>query len=151
MTQPLFNPNDSLTGRDGGPYLDLEEARVAEIRRAAVENREPSDTFTATAGIPLVTAQELAVTATINNVPSQELSGGPVDTMVQGAVDDKDVLLQPSGERDVKALKATEDKGNTVDPTVDGGESLSDLGKETPAPKKTTTPATVPANKTEVK
>lgn len=150
MTQPLFNPNDSLTGRDGGPYLDLEEARVAEIRRAAVENREPSDTFTATAGIPLVTAQELAVTATINNVPSQELSGGPVDTMVQGAVDDKDVLLQPSGERDVKALKATEDKGNTVDPTVDGGESLSDLGKETPAPKKTTTSATS-ANKTEVK
>jgi len=150
MTQPLFNPNDSLTGRDGGPYLDLEEARVAEIRRAAVENREPSDTFTATAGIPLVAAQELAVTATINNVPSQELSGGPVDTMVQGAVDDKDVLLQPSGERDVKALKATEDKGNTVDPTVDGGESLSDLGKETPAPKKTTTSATS-ANKTEVK
>jgi len=150
MTQPLFNPNDSLTGRDGGPYLDLEEARVAEIRRAAVENREPSDTFTATAGIPLVTAQELAVTATINNVPSQELSGDPVDTMVQGAVDDKDVLLQPSGERDVKALKATEDKGNTVDPTVDGGESLSDLGKETPAPKKTTTSATS-ANKTEVK
>lgn len=150
MTQPLFNPNDSLTGRDGGPYLDLEEARVAEIRRAAVENREPSDTFTATAGIPLVTAQELAVTATINNVPSQELSGGPVDLMVQGAVDDKDVLLQPSGERDVKALKATEDKGNTVDPTVDGGESLSDLGKETPAPKKTTTSATS-ANKTEVK
>jgi len=150
MTQPLFNPNDSLTGRDGGPYLDLEEARVAEIRRAAVENREPSDTFTATAGIPLVTAQELAVTATINNVPSQELSGGPVDTMVQGAVDDKDVLLQPSGERDLEALKA-EDKGNTVDPTVDGDESLSDLGKETPAPKKTTTPATVPANKIEVK
>lgn len=150
MTQPLFNPNDSLTGRDGGPYLDLEEARVAEIRRAAVENREPSDTFTATAGIPLVTAQELAVTATINNVPSQELSGDPVDTMVQGAVDDKDVLLQPSGERDVKALKATEDKGNTVDPTVDGGESLSNLGKETPAPKKTTTSATS-ANKTEVK
>jgi hypothetical protein len=70
--------------------------------------------------------------------------------MVQGAVDDKDVLLQPSGERDVKALKATEDKGNTVDPTVDGGESLSDLGKETPAPKKTTTSATS-ANKTEVK
>lgn len=150
MTQPLFNPNDSLTGRDGGPYLDLEEARVAEIRRAAVENREPSDTFTATAGIPLVTAQELAVIATINNVPSQELSGGPVDTMVQGAVDDKDVLLQPSGERDLEALKATEDKGNTVDPTVDGGESLSDLGKETPAPKKTTTSATS-ANKTEVK
>lgn len=150
MTQPLFNPNDSLTGRDGGPYLDLEEARVAEIRRAAVENREPSDTFTATAGIPLVTAQELAVTATINNVPSQELSGGPVDLMVQGAVDDKDVLLQPSGERDLEALKATEDKGNTVDPTVDGGESLSDLGKETPAPKKTTTSATS-ANKIEVK
>ena len=150
MTQPLFNPNDILTGRDGGPYLDLEEARVAEIRRAAVENREPSDTFTATAGIPLVTASELAVTATINNIPSQGVSSGPVDTMVQGAVDDKDVLLQPSGERDVKALKATEDKGNTVDPTVDGGESLSDLGKETPAPKKTTTSATS-ANKTEVK
>lgn len=152
MTQPLFNPNDSLTGRDGGPYLDEEEARVAEERRAVIEKREPEEKPAATAGIPLVTASELAVTATINNIPSQGVSSGPLDLMVQGAVDDKDVLLEARGERDLDALQATEDEGNTVDPTEVGGESLSNLGKEETLPKTTgtrATPSTV--KKTEVK
>lgn len=37
----LYNVNDGLTGRDGGPYLDEVEAREAEIRRAQREGRKP--------------------------------------------------------------------------------------------------------------
>ena len=148
MTQQLFNPNDSITGRDGGPYLDEEEAREAEIRRARVEGREPDlEKPPATAGIPLVTSSELLSTATINNIPSQDGVVGASDLLIKGAVDDPNVLLQPRGERDVEALRDAdpidEDLINegTVDPTVDGGESLSDLGKEPTTDTKTTTKA----------
>lgn len=40
MTE-LFNANAGLSGRDGGPYLDDVQRQEAEIRRAAVEGREP--------------------------------------------------------------------------------------------------------------
>jgi len=141
MTQQLFNLNDSITGRDGGPYLDEEEAREAEIRRARIEGREPDlEKPPATAGIPLVTSSELLSTTTINNIPSQDGVVGASDLLVKGAVDDPNVLLQPRGERDIEALRDEDliDK-NIVDPTVDGGESLSDLGKEPTTETKTTT------------
>jgi hypothetical protein len=71
-TKNLFNPHDGLTGRDGGPYLDQEERRLAEIRRAAVEDREPDfDNAPATAGTPLVTAGQLVAMANPNSNPSQ--------------------------------------------------------------------------------
>lgn len=134
MTQQLFNPNDSITGRDGGPYLDEEEARVAEERRARIEGRKPNfDNPPATAGIPLVTSAELLSTATINNIPSQDGFIGASDLLVKGAVEDDAVLLKPSGERDIEALQSENLEG-TVDPREDGGESLSDFGKETPKP-----------------
>lgn len=69
--QKLYNPNDNITGRDGGPYLDLEEARLAEERRAVVEGRKPGKDLVAPAGIPLVTGAQLLPTASVNNLPSQ--------------------------------------------------------------------------------
>lgn len=88
---PLFNPNDNVTGRDGGPYLDEVEARNAEARRAVVEDREPDfDSPPATAGIPLVTAGRQAQTVGVNNLPSQshnyDLSNAD---LVQGRADDE--------------------------------------------------------------
>jgi len=129
MTQQLFNPNDSITGRDGGPYLDEEEAREAEIRRARVEGREPDlEKPPVTAGIPLVTSSELLSTATINNIPSQDGVVGASDLLIKGAVENPDVLLQPRGEKDIDAL--ADNNTGAVDPTENDGESLSNLGKE---------------------
>lgn len=72
-TKNLFNPHQGLTGRDGGPYLDEEERRLAEIRRAAVEDRKPDlDNAPAVAGTPLVTAGQLVAMANPTSVPSQE-------------------------------------------------------------------------------
>jgi hypothetical protein len=68
----LYNPHEGITGRDGGPYLDREEARLAEIRRAEIEGREPNlDNPPATAGIPLVTAGQLVGMTGANSNPSQ--------------------------------------------------------------------------------
>lgn len=35
----VYNPNDGITGRDGGPYLDIEEAKAREARSAEREGR----------------------------------------------------------------------------------------------------------------
>lgn len=75
--QRLYNPNDNITGRDGGPYLDIEEAKAAERRRAEVEGREPDfEDMPATAGIPLVPGPTLLATASVNNLPSQSARFG---------------------------------------------------------------------------
>lgn len=69
----LYNVLDGVAGRDGGPYLDQVEAREAEIRRAAIEGREPDlENPPATAGQPLVTSEQLIAHSGANNVPSQE-------------------------------------------------------------------------------
>lgn len=39
----FYNAQDGLKARDGGPYLDHENRKVAEIRRAQQEQREPVD------------------------------------------------------------------------------------------------------------
>jgi len=69
----LYNPHDGLTGRDGGPYADQEERRLAEIIRAQKEDREPDfDNAPATAGTPLVTAATLVNIANPASNPSQQ-------------------------------------------------------------------------------
>ena len=69
----LYNPHEGLTGRDGGPYLDLEEAKAAETRRAQVEGRKPDYSKPgSSAGIPLVTAPALVNASERLNVPSRD-------------------------------------------------------------------------------
>lgn len=71
----LYIAADGLTGRGGGPYLDQEERRVAEERRAVIEGREPDlDHPSATAGTVLVNASQLVDTAPVN-VPSSTGEG----------------------------------------------------------------------------
>lgn len=74
MGQTLYNSNDGLTGRDGGPYLDIEEAKAAEVRRAAVEGREPDfSNMASSSGIQLNTAAQMLSTVTVNR-PSGDVS-----------------------------------------------------------------------------
>ena len=99
----LFNPHNGLTGRDGGPYLDEEERRLAEIRRAAVEDREPDfDNTPASAGTPLVTAGELVAMANPASIPSQQQVSANADPLVVGVsslVESDDNLLEKFSER----------------------------------------------------
>lgn len=71
-TVPLFNPNDGVTGRDGGPYLDNVEQHLAESRRAVAEKRDPDfEKLLATAGVPLVTGAQLVNQGQTTSLPSQ--------------------------------------------------------------------------------
>lgn len=60
MTTELYNPNDGLHGRDGGPYLDQVQREQAEVVIARREGREPDfENLPLTPGTPLVTADYL--------------------------------------------------------------------------------------------
>lgn len=98
-TKSLYNPHDGLTGRDGGPYLDQEEARLAEILRAKVEGREPDfKNPAATAGTPLVTATELVQMANPQSTPSQ-FGSDPYAKALDALTKDKDFPVEAHSKR----------------------------------------------------
>lgn len=121
-TKNLYNPHQGLTGRDGGPYLDEEEARLAEIRRAKVEGREPDlDNPPATAGIPLVTAGQLVSQALgVNSNPSQA-SYDPGAHAVELLAKNESFPVNPHSSRELTqdekdALKAESENPVTSNP-----------------------------------
>lgn len=109
MGQPLYNANDGVTGRDGGPYLDEIEAREAEKRRAIVEGREPDlDNPPATAGIQLNTAAQMIYGPGPVLHPSQEhMQYNHAAVGFQAAADNDEILLT---QRSEVPDAATEDK-----------------------------------------
>jgi hypothetical protein len=101
-TVPLFNANDRLTGRDGGPYMDLEQAKQQEVNRAKVEGREPDlENPPAFAGIQLNTAGQQEATIGVSGIHSQESRNvtNP-DVTFKGSVESEDTLLKPFSERE---------------------------------------------------
>ena len=111
----LFNANDGLTGRDGGPYLDLEEAREAEIRRARVENRKPDlENPPASAGIVLLTGKQVVSNLGVNNLPSQDDSYTAEDKALRAVADDKDNNLRVYGEVDLSDQVDNVGEGETM-------------------------------------
>jgi hypothetical protein len=83
--EPMYNPNDGLHGRTGGPYLDELELREGEIRRATAEGREPDfNNMSSVAGVRLVTAGQLASANVVTTVavPS-ESNVDAVEEMIQ--------------------------------------------------------------------
>lgn len=137
--QKLYNPNDGLTGRDGGPYLDEVQAVQAEERRAKIEGRKPGDP-SGIAGIPLITAAQLRVADEVNNNPSQTFGevGVDEDSQVDALVKSDKNLLQPFSERDLDALLKEEA------PKVD--ENL-DATVAKPKPRRAPAKKAVPAKK----
>lgn len=92
---PLYNPNDGLTGRNGGPYLDEEQARTDEVRRARIEGREPDlDNPAANAGIQLSTAAQMLASLNVANNPSmQAAQADALDKAYRTSFGDRDDLL----------------------------------------------------------
>lgn len=157
----LYNPHDGLTGRDGGPYLDQEERRLAEIRRAAIEGREPDfEQAPATAGTPLVTASELVAMANPASIPSQAAYDPAADSIERLAKDEtfpvNAFATREKTQEEVDAEKAAESGddhlSNPANPTTasvdvaDESEILS--GLEVPTSTENVTADTAPAKKT---
>ena len=59
-TVKVYNPNDGITGRDGGPYHDIEEAKAREARSAQRESRTVNKNATPRGiGIPEKTERDI--------------------------------------------------------------------------------------------
>lgn len=92
----LWNVNEGITGRDGGPYLDEEQARAAEEIRARIEKREPNhDEIQPYAGIMLVPAATLINTETVNSNPSMEGSTALAKALADSAFGSQPVATVP--------------------------------------------------------
>lgn len=114
-TKNLYNPHAGVTGRDGGPYLDQEERRLAEIRRAAVEDREPDfDNAPAVAGTPLVTAGQLVNMANPTSNPSQ-FNADPYALAVDTLAKDESFPVDAFSQRPVTDDEKNADR-DVVDP-----------------------------------
>lgn len=110
----LYNANDGLTGRGGGPYLDQEEDILAEERRARIEGRKPDlKNPPASAGTVLVTAGQLLANAGVNNLPSvQNATAGGEEAAVKALADSDDTALKARGKVPTGAF---EPLGDSVD------------------------------------
>ena len=111
QTVTLFNANDSVTGRDGGPYLDVVQAQADEVNRARVEKREPNlDNPPPNAGIQLNNAAQQLATADVNNLPSQAAPNGPEFGWLNDAHKDQDKALSAVVELEFHEEEVPEDE-----------------------------------------
>ncbi len=169
----LYNPHNGLTGRDGGPYLDQEERRLAEIVRAGKEDREPDfENAPATAGTPLVSSSVLVGMANPASNPSQSNTVDAMTNAVDLLADNEKFPATPHSHREkteeeVEAQRLAESNDphdNPANPTViskdsaDVSEQTKELAKQDeptseskPAAKKTTTAKKTAAKKSTTK
>lgn len=151
---PLYNPNDGLTGRDGGPYLDEVQAQQDEIRRARVEGREPDlDNPGANAGIQLATAGQMLATLTVSSNPSRENARtAAVDKMYADAHKEvttvvSDEVPDTSNQKTAQDIEAEDEDLNPNDPNAsversnDEGAVTEDSAKDNDKPAEHKTPA----------
>lgn len=107
--QALYNANDGLTGRSGGPYLDQKEMEDAEVLRAKAEGRKPDlDNPPASAGVLLVTGSWLLANHGVNNLPSESTAGVNGEVAVKALADDKNTNLK------VHSFRAVREDGTDV-------------------------------------
>lgn len=128
-TVPLYNVNDGLGGRNGGPYLDEELHRRATMDAARREGREfkEEDLLNGSPAIQLVTPQQLINAHRDASPSSVEITASPV-----GEVSLPQVVTEVDTPNDNEKAKA-ENKS----PAKASGT------KRTPKPKPTVTKPTV--------
>lgn len=127
MGEPLYNPNDRLTGRDGGPYLDIVQAQADEVIRAKREGREPDlENPPANAGIPLSTAAQLLRTVDVNQPSAFHETHDTARLMFEAADKSDKSLMHKMDERpDQKEIDKAVAKAKRAE------ESAKDEDKET--------------------
>lgn len=129
----FYNAQDGLKGRDGGPYLDHENRKAAEVRRAQQEQREPDDLngpLPADAGTLLVTAAQIVDNSYTSN-PSMAVRPGFEIVLTDDVLGSADFNPQTdeAGFADpISVLPVdfsdTADDDNVVDQTVNGNPSV---------------------------
>lgn len=135
----FYNAQDGLKARDGGPYLDHENRKVAEIRRAQQEGREPVDLngpLPADVGTTLVVAGLVQDNSNYSN-PSMATRPGfeiVLTDDVMGSTEFNPQTDQAGFADPISVLPVdtsdTPDDSNVVDQTVNGNPSVAGVEAE---------------------
>lgn len=125
-TEDLYNANDGLFGRDGGPYLDEEQRRTQEVVNARREDREPDfDNLPLAPGINAVRIAELAQAHTTFRLAGQEgfdvtkPSAEPVGKAPVGPVTDSEKENDKKVKNEQEAVKASANPSKASTTTSD--------------------------------
>jgi hypothetical protein len=124
----LYDVNNGVRGRDGGPYYDEEERTRAELVRARLEGRRPEtnvDRLPATAGTVLALAAQ--VPDNVNANPSMANAPGPGAALLS-AKDDPNFLSSPVAVVSGSDLEEPTPVADSTDETV--GDSENNSGVE---------------------
>lgn len=111
----LFNPNDGLHGRQGGPFLDQVQQRQQEETRAIREGREPDyDNMQPAVGMELRTEEQLLQEAIHSATPPElvNFKGITADPVIEIPDDE---VNEPDEDGDFVADEDNED-GKGTDP-----------------------------------
>lgn len=132
----FYNAQDGLKARDGGPYLDHENRKVAEIRRAQQEQREPNDLngpLPADVGTTLVVAG-LVIDNSLTSNPSMAVRPGfeiVLTDDVMGSAEFNPQTDQAGFADPISVLPVdqsdTPDPDNVADQTVNGNPSVAGI------------------------
>ena len=118
----LYDANEGLVPRSGGPYLDVLQREQAEIRRAKIENREPDlENPPAVAGTVLVTKSQLFERDAdrVGRIPeAMEPTVKPFDTYeadLSSAVDNEPDPRQKDWNNDTQTFRGDWDNDTQTD------------------------------------
>lgn len=106
----LYDVNDGLRGRGGGPYADIEERKAAEIRRAEIEGRRPDlENPGAVAGTVLVTASQLLAANGVNIASTGDNKTAEDQAMVEAIAATETSTIQAVAEVPVEEEETPEE------------------------------------------
>lgn len=104
----LFNPNDGLHGRQGGPFLDQVQQRQQEETRAIREGREPDyDNMQPAVGMELRTEEQLLQEAIHSATPPELVNFKGVTA--EPVIEIPDEVNEPDDDGDYVADDETDD------------------------------------------
>ena len=122
MGEKLYNPNDGVQGRQGGPYLDQVHIREAEEQAALREGREPNFKSPSTFGtVPLVTEDQLLRDGVMRGeITAQELrdfNGVKAAALVErpDAVEEEEVERPDAVEEEEEEDESEKDKKDALE------------------------------------
>lgn len=124
-TVKLYNPNDGVTGRANGTYLDLEQAKERENRSAKREKRKPDYDNLLSVGIPLHNESELRDR---NYAPEVDIQAGEVEAKAKKHFE-KDGIAEVNVSSESFKTSTAEEEKKFLD---QGTKNRTDQGKEEP-------------------
>lgn len=123
----LFNPNEGLHGRQGGPFLDDVQRRQAEETRAIREGREPDyENMQPYVGDQLRTEEQLLQEAIHSATPPELTNFEGITAKPVLEIADEDMATDPEN----PAVKEQEDEDNSDEVNEDENEAPLDNPNE---------------------